>query len=145
LPGTVPHQHPYHPSPLTSQSHNVAACLTGTYRFDITPGGQQIHIAFGVNDDSLRHPCFRVESPEALVELQRKIWTHFEKKDAASPTEVDKPGEASSGKFEIFVFLSSSPSNREPFSWVFGRDFQSGGAGFAEVEHVEGKGTLDTS
>ncbi|RDI88287.1 hypothetical protein Vi05172_g1784 [Venturia inaequalis] len=74
------------------QTHNLAW-------FDITPGGQQVHIAFGENDaKSRRHPCFKVESPEALLKLRRQIWEHFEKADQASPQEADKPGEESSVK-----------------------------------------------
>jgi len=76
--------------------------------FDITPGGQQVHIAFGPNDlKSRRHPCFRLESLEALLELRKRIWQHFEKKDEASPQEADKPGEEDSGKFVLSYFDSS--------------------------------------
>lgn len=69
-----------------------------TVRFDITPGGQQVHVGFGENDlKSRRHPCFKLESPEALLKLRRQIWEHFEKADKASPQEADKPGHEDSG------------------------------------------------
>ncbi|RDW84238.1 putative glyoxalase family protein [Coleophoma cylindrospora] len=75
--------------------------------FDITPKGQQIHVAFGANElHSSRHICFRIESPEALVELQKRIWDHHIIGDAASPKEADKPGEEDSGMLvELTVFL----------------------------------------
>jgi hypothetical protein len=69
-------------------------------RFDITPQGQQIHIAFGPEGEkSSRHPCFKVESVEALVMLQGRIWAHFEREGDVEgrPREADKPGERSSG------------------------------------------------
>ena len=44
-------------------------------RFDITPGGQQIHIAIGPAEvESARHPCFKLYSLEALLELQERIY-----------------------------------------------------------------------
>ncbi|OBT39921.1 hypothetical protein VE00_09602, partial [Pseudogymnoascus sp. WSF 3629] len=68
--------------------------------FDITPGGQQIHIAFDMPNDAkaMRHPCFKLESPEALEKLQRKVWRHFEMRTESegAPLEVDRPGEADS-------------------------------------------------
>lgn len=78
-----------------------------TIRFDISPGGQQVHIAFGENDlKSRRHPCFKVESPEALLKLRRQIWEHFEKADKASPQEADRPGEEDSGtSFVLLIFV----------------------------------------
>lgn len=48
---------------------------------------------------SSRHPCFKLESPEALLELRQRIWDHHQKGGAAAPKEADKPGEADSGKF----------------------------------------------
>jgi hypothetical protein len=32
-----------------------------------------------------------------LLELRKRIWEHFERKDEASPREADKPGEEASG------------------------------------------------
>ncbi len=65
--------------------------------FDIGSSGQQVHIAFGNNDDSSRHPCFRLESPEKLLELQKKVWAHHERKDKSAPKAADKPGDENSG------------------------------------------------
>lgn len=72
-------------------------------RFDITPKGQQIHIAFHdpakPNDHSAsRHPCFRLESPEALLTCQQRVFEHFESKALGAPVAADKPGEVNSGK-----------------------------------------------
>ena len=64
----------------------------GKYRFDIGESGQQIHIsskpAPGNEFKAARHPCFKVESPEALVLLQGRIWGHFEGKSEGAPVEV---------------------------------------------------------
>ncbi|TID19049.1 putative glyoxalase family protein [Venturia nashicola] len=89
--------------------------------FDITPGGQQVHIAFGENDlKSRRHPCFKVASPEALLKLRRQIWEHFEKADKASPQEADKPGEEGSGakgvEYPQRFFARDYAGNRLEFS-----------------------------
>ncbi|PBP17144.1 hypothetical protein BUE80_DR012058, partial [Diplocarpon rosae] len=63
--------------------------------FNISTSGQQIHIAFGPIDTAPhpRHPCFKVDSPEKLLELRTRIWQHFERGGEAAPTEADKPGE----------------------------------------------------
>jgi hypothetical protein len=80
--------------PGSRDFHSDAEAL----RFDIIPGGQQVHIAFGPNDlKSRRHPCFKLESPQALLELRNRIWEHFEKAEKSSPQEADKPGEVDSG------------------------------------------------
>lgn len=47
-------------------------------RFDITPGGQQIHIAIGpVEVESARHPCFKLETEEQLWQLQGRIYVSY--------------------------------------------------------------------
>jgi len=67
--------------------------------FDIADSGQQVHIALGTNEiDSPRHPCFKLESPEALLELRQRVWEHFERGGEAAPKEADKPGVVNSGK-----------------------------------------------
>jgi catechol 2,3-dioxygenase-like lactoylglutathione lyase family enzyme len=67
-------------------------------RFDITPKGQQIHIAFGpATEESSRHPCFQVESQEALLKLQRRVFEHFEAGGKGAPRAADKPGAENSG------------------------------------------------
>jgi hypothetical protein len=73
--------------------------------FDIADSGQQVHIAFGAPSDfekpSRRHPCFRLSSPTALLELRRRIWAHFERGGDAAPREADKPGEVDSGELSL--------------------------------------------
>jgi hypothetical protein len=64
-------------------------------RFDITPNGQQIHIAFGpVTEESSR---FSVESQEALLKLQKRVFEHFEAGGKGAPRAADKPGAENSG------------------------------------------------
>ena len=76
------------------QSHDSQATL----RFDITPNGQQVHIAFGPDsEESSRHPCFRVESQEALLKLQKRVFEHFEAGGKGAPKAADKPGAENSG------------------------------------------------
>ena len=76
--------------------------------FDITPQGQQVHIAFGENEtNSSRHPCFKVESAEKLLALRKRIWEHFERRDEGAPREADKPGEESSGMCNYRFLLFS--------------------------------------
>jgi len=69
--------------------------------FDLGSSGQQIHVAHGPvpNDpkDS-RHPCFKLESPEALLKLRQRIWDHHQKGGDAAPLEADQPGAQNSGK-----------------------------------------------
>ncbi|KAG9195817.1 hypothetical protein G6011_00938 [Alternaria panax] len=69
--------------------------------FDIGTSGQQVHIAFGKPEDfahqSSQHPCFRVGSVEALNELQKKVWEHFERKGESAPLMADEPGMKNSG------------------------------------------------
>ncbi|KAF2420580.1 hypothetical protein EJ08DRAFT_690389 [Tothia fuscella] len=89
--------------------------------FDITPGGQQVHIAFGENDvNSRRHPCFKVESPEALLALRKKIYEHLERADSSSPKEADKPGAENSGsqgvEYPSRFFARDYAGNRLEFS-----------------------------
>ena len=70
--------------------------------FDIADSGQQVHIAPGTNEEkSPRHPCFKIESPEALVKLRQKIWEHFERGGEAAPKEADEPGGVNSGEFFV--------------------------------------------
>jgi hypothetical protein len=54
---------------------------------------------------AMRHPCFKLESPEALEKLQRKVWRHFEMRSESegAPLEVDRPGEADSGTLILMV------------------------------------------
>ncbi|OAL22060.1 hypothetical protein AYO20_11254 [Fonsecaea nubica] len=83
--------------------------------FDIGSSGQQVHVAFGAPSDfekrSSRHPCFRLASPEALLQLRQRIWEHFVRGGEAAPTEADKPGDVNSGEpplYDFFAYLLSS-------------------------------------
>lgn len=74
--------------------------------FDVGPpaAGQQIHISLpkhatdDVRTDASRHPCFRVGSPAALLELQRRVHAHWERGGPDAPMQADPPGESSGEK-----------------------------------------------
>lgn len=76
--------------------------------FDIGTSGQQVHVACrGESEiESPRHPCFKIGSPQELLDLQNKIFQHYEKRTASSPRSADKPGEANSG--EKFIIMCSA-------------------------------------
>jgi hypothetical protein len=71
------------------------------------PNGQQIHISHpksvlpnSVTDtlpDSGRHPCFKINTAEDLLALQKKIWTHHREGKESSCVMADEPGEKNSG------------------------------------------------
>ncbi|KAJ9605718.1 hypothetical protein H2200_009567 [Cladophialophora chaetospira] len=92
--------------------------------FDIGSSGQQIHVAFGVPSDfeklSRRHPCFKLGSPDALLELRQRIWDHFERGGDAAPKEADRPGAANSGEqgveYPERFFARDYAGNRLEFS-----------------------------
>ncbi|KAF2099029.1 glyoxalase family protein [Rhizodiscina lignyota] len=91
--------------------------------FDITPKGQQIHIAFSNTPNDMaasRHPCFKLESPQALLECQQRVYEHFERGDAGAPKMADKPGEQSSGaqgiEYPKRFFARDFAGNRLEFS-----------------------------
>ncbi|KAF1349716.1 putative glyoxalase family protein [Delphinella strobiligena] len=92
--------------------------------FDITPNGQQIHIAFDTNPasnelESSRHACFKVESPEALLRLQTRIFEHFERGGKAAPRSADRPGTDSGAKgveYPSRFFARDYAGNRLEFS-----------------------------
>lgn len=94
-------------------------------RFDITPNGQQVHISFGPpTPHSSRHPCFKIESPEALLKLQNRIWEHYSSDEhgaaAGRPLEADEPGKADSGakgvEYPRRFFARDYAGNRLEFS-----------------------------
>ena len=77
-----------------------------------------MHIAIGENElNSSRHPCFKLESGEALVKLQKKIWEHHEKGGESAPKAADKPGEVNSGTLKTSGLLRDAalhiPSHRK--------------------------------
>ncbi|KAK7897805.1 hypothetical protein LTR67_004435 [Exophiala xenobiotica] len=75
--------------------------------FDIGTSGQQVHVAIGAATDfssplSSRHPCFKIQNPEALLELRRRIWEHYQRGGSSAPQQADQPGrEASGGVFSL--------------------------------------------
>ena len=73
-------------------------------RFDIGDSGQQVHIAFGTNDlKSSRHPCFKIQSPDALLQLRQRVWEHHQRGNESAPQEADKPGAENSGKSKLLI------------------------------------------
>ncbi|KAK5446652.1 hypothetical protein LTS15_009584 [Exophiala xenobiotica] len=69
--------------------------------FDIGTSGQQVHVAIGAATDfsaplSSRHPCFKIQSPEALLELRRRIWEHHQRGGSSAPQQADQPGREAS-------------------------------------------------
>lgn len=84
---------------------------------DIGSSGQQVHISLPkhVGDtappDSSRHPCFKVGSLEALVELQKRIYGHWLRGGDDAPLSADAVGE------------TSGPTTKEYPKRFFARDF----------------------
>ena len=104
-PGTLPIAAEFYGTTLGLTPRPVPALQKSTLAwFDIGSSGQQVHVAHGVPSDfeipSKRHPCFKLGSPEALLELRRRVYEHFERGGDSAPKEADKPGEKSSG--EVF-------------------------------------------
>lgn len=90
-------------------------------RFNIGDSGQQVHVAPGVNETktSNRHPCFKLQSQEKLLELQQRIWDHHERGGDAAPLEADSPGENSGTKgveYPSRFFARDFAGNRLEFS-----------------------------
>ncbi len=90
-------------------------------RFNIGDSGQQVHVAPGVNETktSDRHPCFKLQSQETLLELQRRIWDHHVQGGDAAPLEADRPGENSGTKgveYPSRFFARDFAGNRLEFS-----------------------------
>lgn len=98
-PGTLEQAEVFYGETLGLKSRAVPKMQKDSLRwFDIGDSGQQVHIAFGPNESkSSRHPCFKLESQDALLKLRQRIWEHHEKGGEAAPKEADKPGEVNSG------------------------------------------------
>lgn len=63
----------------------------------------QIHMAYELESTfpkpwprSSRHAAFSLASPEALLELQKRIWAHKQKGGKAAALSCDAPGEENS-------------------------------------------------
>jgi hypothetical protein len=98
-PGTLELANDFYGNTLGLKPRPVPAAQKGSLAwFDIGDSGQQIHIAFGFNEEkSSRHPCFKLESGEKLLELRQRVWEHYERGGDAAPREADKPGAVNSG------------------------------------------------
>lgn len=62
----------------------------------------QIHVApergtHAPYPTSSRHPCFTLETPELLAELQQRIWDHHKEGSASAALDCDEPGKDNSG------------------------------------------------
>lgn len=89
-------------------------------RFDITPNGQQIHIAVDVSNDTnaRRHPCFKVDSMEDLNMLRARVYDHYVRAQESSPLEADKPGNQDSGKIPSPEALKQKIEENPEASWT---------------------------
>ncbi|WVR04291.1 hypothetical protein IAU60_001291 [Kwoniella sp. DSM 27419] len=93
--------------------------------FKIGDGPQQIHIAFeslphGSEVLSSRHPCFQLPSPEALYELQKRIFQHSKTGAKSAARSCDEPGGENSGskgvEYPTRFFATDYGGNRLEFS-----------------------------
>ncbi|KAK5126476.1 hypothetical protein LTR85_010712 [Meristemomyces frigidus] len=121
-PGTLEHAETFYGQTLGLKSRPVPKMQKDSLRwFDIGDSGQQIHIAFGPNvEKSSRHPCFKLESQDALLQLRQKIWEHHEQGGEAAPKEADKPGQTDSGaqgaEYPTRFFARDYAGNRLEFT-----------------------------
>ncbi|KAK0648958.1 hypothetical protein B0T16DRAFT_491674 [Cercophora newfieldiana] len=126
--GTLSAANVFYGSTLGLDPRTVPQLQAGTLAwFDIASSGQQLHVAFGRDADfteearaSRRHPCFRLESPEKLNELQQRIWAHFERGGESAPSECDRPGRENSGakgvEYPTRFFARDYAGNRLEFT-----------------------------
>ncbi|KAK5159573.1 hypothetical protein LTS14_002715 [Recurvomyces mirabilis] len=118
----MPHAKDFYTNTLGLTSRTVPAAQKDSLAwFDIGSSGQQVHIAHGPEGEkSSRHPCFRIESPEKLIELRQRIWEHYERGGEAAPREADKPGAVNSGsqgvEYPQRFFARDFAGNRLEFS-----------------------------
>ncbi|KAF7188465.1 hypothetical protein HII31_10127 [Pseudocercospora fuligena] len=121
-PGTLDQANAFYGETLGLSAREVPSLQKGSLAwFDTGSSGQQVHIAFGQNEaKSSRHPCFKIESLEALLALRKKVWEHHERGDDSAPKEADKPGEADSGakgvEYPSRFFARDYAGNRLEFS-----------------------------
>ena len=99
-PGTLEQADHFYGETLGLKPREVPKLQKNSLRwFDIGDSGQQVHVALGMNKTkSSRHPCFKIESPDALLQLRQRIWEHFTTGGPAAPQEADKPGDKDSGE-----------------------------------------------
>ncbi|KAK5659181.1 hypothetical protein OQA88_1271 [Cercophora sp. LCS_1] len=128
-PGTLPAANIFYGTTLGLSPRAVPQLQADSLAwFDISSSGQQLHVAFGRPDEDFtptaraarRHPCFRVESPELLDKLQRRVWEHYERGGEGAPSECDKPGEENSGakgvEYPTRFFARDYAGNRLEFT-----------------------------
>jgi hypothetical protein len=102
---TLPSAHTFYSTTLGLTPRPVPSHRTHDLAwFDIGSSNQQIHISASSdhnkeNTSSSRHPCFKLGSPQELLDLRARIWEHFERGGEAAPMEADKPEGESSGEF----------------------------------------------
>ncbi|KAK4161889.1 hypothetical protein QBC43DRAFT_216777 [Cladorrhinum sp. PSN259] len=104
--------------------------------FDIGSSGQQVHVAFGREKidfteearGASRHPCFRVGGLEELIELQGKVWEHYQRGGGeeevvvvlGAPSACDEPGAVNSGaqglEYPTRFFARDYAGNRLEFT-----------------------------
>ncbi|RMY08971.1 hypothetical protein D0867_08865 [Hortaea werneckii] len=99
-PGTLEQADQFYGETLGLKPREVPKLQKNSLRwFDIGDSGQQVHVALGMNETkSSRHPCFKIESPDALLQLRQRIWEHFTSGGPAAPQEADRPGDKDSGR-----------------------------------------------
>ncbi|WWD19472.1 hypothetical protein CI109_103932 [Kwoniella shandongensis] len=94
--------------------------------YNISSSGQQIHVSHPTSPSELlqptsrQHPCFRLASPEALRELQKRIWEHYKRGGDSAPKDADEPGAENSGakgeEYPTRFFARDYSNNRLEFS-----------------------------
>ncbi|GAB1737289.1 hypothetical protein NU219Hw_g1215t3 [Hortaea werneckii] len=121
-PGTLEQADQFYGETLGLKPREVPKLQKNSLRwFDIGDSGQQVHVALGTNETkSSRHPCFKIESPDALLQLRQRIWEHFTNGGAAAPQEADRPGDKDSGaqgvEYPSRFFARDYAGNRLEFS-----------------------------
>jgi len=110
-PGTLPDAEVFYGETLGLTSRPVPAHMAGQLAwFDIGSSGQQVHIAHcsagTVNEaQAQRHPCFKVESAEALEELMGRVQKHFKEGGKAAPREAEADMITHTGKSNVLLRL----------------------------------------
>jgi hypothetical protein len=113
-PGTLPDAEIFYGTTLGLTSRPVPAHMAGQLAwFDIGTSGQQVHIAHcsagTVNEaQAQRHPCFKVESPEALEKLMGRVLKHYKEGGDAAPREAEGDMITHTGSFDncaVFSFV----------------------------------------
>ncbi|ORY63043.1 uncharacterized protein BCR38DRAFT_219934 [Pseudomassariella vexata] len=123
---TLPHAHSFYGLTLGLTPLKVPVVQTHELAwFAIGSSGQQVHISTQkhegdlISHNSSRHPCFKIGSAEALLELQSRIYEHFQRGEEGAPVAADRPGESSGEKGKEYpgrFFARDFAGNRLEFS-----------------------------